>query len=365
MQFSDLNLIEPLLRAVRAEGYDTPTPIQAQAIPHVLAGRDLLGCAQTGTGKTAAFALPILQRLVQKPAARPAAADPRAWSCRRRASWLARSARAFAPTASTPACARTVIFGGVGQHPQVEALRRGVDILVATPGRLLDLMKQGYVNLERVEIFVLDEADRMLDMGFIHDVRKVIARAAHASGRRCCSRPRCRRRFASWPTRCWRNPVKVQVAPPATTAETHRAVGLLRREARQAPAARAPAARRGHPARARLHAHQARREQRGRAAGARRHRAPRRSTATRARTPASGRSRTSSAASTPRAGRDRHRRARHRRRRRLARRQLRPAERRRRATSTASAAPRAPARRASPSRSATPRSAASCATSRS
>jgi ATP-dependent RNA helicase RhlE len=176
MTFEALQLIEPLLRAVRAEGYTDPSPIQAQAIPHVLEGRDLLGCAQTGTGKTAAFALPILQRLSQTapqrqqntPAIRALVLSP----TRELASQIGAS---FDTYGKFTRLRQITIFGGVNQNPQIDRLRRGADILVATPGRLLDLMGQGYVRLERLEVLVLDEADRMLDMGFIHDVRRVIA----------------------------------------------------------------------------------------------------------------------------------------------------------------------------------------------
>lgn len=174
MQFEDLKLIEPLLRAVRAEGYTEPSPIQAQAIPDVLAGRDLLGCAQTGTGKTAAFALPILQRLAL--AGRPSGA-PRIRvlvlsPTRELASQIGES---FDVYGRYTGFRQVTVFGGVNQNPQVERLRRGTDILVATPGRLLDLMSQGVIKFDRLEVLVLDEADRMLDMGFIHDVRRVIA----------------------------------------------------------------------------------------------------------------------------------------------------------------------------------------------
>jgi ATP-dependent RNA helicase RhlE len=167
-------LLPQLQRAVAEEGYATPTPIQAQAIPHLLAGRDLLGCAQTGTGKTAAFALPILQYLHNKPRP-PTPGRPRALvlaPTRELAGQIGDSLRAYGRHVRIP---HTVIFGGVGQHPQVQALRHGVDIVVATPGRLLDLMNQRHLRLDDIEIFVLDEADRMLDMGFIHDIRKVIA----------------------------------------------------------------------------------------------------------------------------------------------------------------------------------------------
>jgi ATP-dependent RNA helicase RhlE len=177
--FDDFDLTFDLLRAVRDAGYTEPTPIQTQAIPEVLVGRDLLGCAQTGTGKTAAFALPILQCLLDR--------MPYNGNGKRRSKRPVR-VLVLAPTRELAIqigdsfrvygrytkLTNAVIYGGVGQNPQVEALRRGVDILVATPGRLLDLMGQGFVNLDRLETLVLDEADRMLDMGFIHDVRRVV-----------------------------------------------------------------------------------------------------------------------------------------------------------------------------------------------
>jgi ATP-dependent RNA helicase RhlE len=172
MRFEDLQLIEPLLRAVRTEGYNEPTPIQQQAIPHVLTGQDLLGCAQTGTGKTAAFALPILQRLNAAPRTERFIRVLVLAPTRELATQINDSFRAYGRHTNLKS---TVIFGGVGQMPQVDALRRGVDILVATPGRLLDLMGQGHIKLDRIEVLVLDEADRMLDMGFIHDVRRIIA----------------------------------------------------------------------------------------------------------------------------------------------------------------------------------------------
>ncbi len=174
MQFESLQLIEPILKAVKEEGYTTPTPIQAQAIPIVLKGSDLLGCAQTGTGKTAAFAIPIIQLLSAAPATnqkkkiRSLIVTP----TRELAIQIGESFKAYGRHTHLNG---TVVFGGVGQSPQVTALKRGVDILVATPGRLLDLMSQGYISLHDVEIFVLDEADRMLDMGFIHDVKKLLA----------------------------------------------------------------------------------------------------------------------------------------------------------------------------------------------
>ena len=182
MQFDRLGLIEPLLRAVQSEGYTTPTPIQKQAIPHILDGRDLLGCAQTGTGKTAAFALPILQRLHRcEDAPKP---SRKGGATRRPIRVLVLSpTRELAAQIGESFCVygkhtdlrHTVVFGGVKQGSQVQALRRGVDILVATPGRLLDLLNQQVMHLGDVEAFVLDEADRMLDMGFINDIRRVIA----------------------------------------------------------------------------------------------------------------------------------------------------------------------------------------------
>jgi len=174
MHFESLNIIEPILRSIKEEGYTTPTPIQVQAIPVVLEGVDLIGCAQTGTGKTAAFAVPILQLLSnsksfdKKKKIRSLIVTP----TRELAIQIEESFKAYGRYTGL-SC--TVVFGGVNQNPQTNALRSGVDILVATPGRLLDLMTQGHISLRDVEIFVLDEADRMLDMGFIHDVRKIIS----------------------------------------------------------------------------------------------------------------------------------------------------------------------------------------------
>ena len=176
MLFTDLNLIEPLLRAVTAEGYDVPTPIQQQAIPHVLAGRDLLGCAQTGTGKTAAFALPILQRLFEnKPNPGGPARPIRVLVLTPTRELASQIGESFTTYGKHLRFRNTVIFGGVGQGAQEKALASGPEIVVATPGRLLDLAQQRRISFRDLEIFVLDEADRMLDMGFIHDVRRVIA----------------------------------------------------------------------------------------------------------------------------------------------------------------------------------------------
>jgi ATP-dependent RNA helicase RhlE len=173
MTFQELHLIEPILKALGEEGYSNPTPIQAQAIPIVLKGIDLLGCAQTGTGKTAAFTLPIIQLMdakqtFQKPKKiRALIVTP----TRELAIQIGESFKAYSRHTSLN---YTVIFGGVGQSPQVAALRSGVDVVIATPGRLLDLMNQKHLSIANVEYFVLDEADRMLDMGFIHDVRKLL-----------------------------------------------------------------------------------------------------------------------------------------------------------------------------------------------
>ena len=167
-------LIPELQRAVAAEGYVTPTPIQEQCIPHLLAGRDLLGTAQTGTGKTAAFALPLLQRFSGSPR-RPRAGTPRALILAPTRELAAQIRESIQTYGRFLHLSHTVVFGGVNQFHQVKALNRGVDILVATPGRLLDLMQQGFIHLNEVEVFILDEVDRMLDMGFIPDIKRVLS----------------------------------------------------------------------------------------------------------------------------------------------------------------------------------------------
>lgn len=179
MEFKDLGLIEPILKALHQEGYTTPTPIQEQAIPILLSGKDLLGCAQTGTGKTAAFAVPILQHIHKN-----AQNDGRSKKIkalvvtptRELAIQIYDSFRVYGKYTGIKS---NVIFGGVKQHAQTVALRKGVDVLVATPGRLLDLINQGFISLKDIEYFVLDEADQMLDMGFIHDIKKIIAKLPH------------------------------------------------------------------------------------------------------------------------------------------------------------------------------------------
>ncbi len=217
VSFSDLGLAEPLLRALQTENYHQPTPIQAQAIPHLLAGRDLLGIAQTGTGKTAAFALPILQHLAAQsaPARRNGVRALILTPTRELAIQIGDSFRAYGR--NTPLrCAE--IFGGVSQHRQVEALRRGLDIVVATPGRLLDLMEQGHVRLDSVTVLVLDEADRMLDLGFVRPIQKIVARVPKARQSLLFS--------ATMPAEIehlaqslLRDPVRVEVTPPATTVD--------------------------------------------------------------------------------------------------------------------------------------------------
>ena len=174
MTFNELNLSAPLLRAVAEAGYESPSPIQASAIPPVLAGRDLMGCAQTGTGKTAAFALPMLDRLTANPAKKKGAV--RALILTPTRELALQIGESFEMYGKYLSLRSTVIFGGVGQAPQVAAIKKGVDILIACPGRLNDLVGQGLIDLGSIEIFVLDEADRMLDMGFVHDVKKVIAK---------------------------------------------------------------------------------------------------------------------------------------------------------------------------------------------
>ena len=213
MSFQQLNLIEPLQNAVAQQGYTTPTPIQAKAIPDLLAGKDLIGIAQTGTGKTAAFVLPILQRMTEKypRALRTLVLAP----TRELAAQIGDS---FASYGKFLKFKHTVIFGGVGQGPQVFALSRGVDIVIATPGRLLDLMNQGRVSLRDVEFFVLDEADRMLDMGFIHDIKKIIGRLPQKRQSLFFSATMSPQ-VSQLAHQLLRNPVRVEVAPQATTVE--------------------------------------------------------------------------------------------------------------------------------------------------
>ncbi len=174
MTFSELNLAEPILRAIEAEKYTTPSPIQKQAIPHLLAGRDILGCAQTGTGKTAAFALPIIQAVYNRPKAGKKRA-PTALVLAPTRELAAQVAASFSSYGRFTGLKTVAIFGGVSQNPQATAIRNGVDVLVATPGRLMDLIRQRLCDLRHVDTLVLDEADHMLDLGFIHDVKAIVA----------------------------------------------------------------------------------------------------------------------------------------------------------------------------------------------
>ena len=217
MKFSDLNLIPPILKAAAEAGYEEPSPIQQKAIPPVLAGRDLLGCAQTGTGKTAAFAMPILQRLAAAPA--PSGGRPiRALILTPTRELALQIDESFAAYGRHMRLAHCVIFGGVNQNPQVARLKKGVDILTATPGRLNDLIGQGYIDLKNVEIFVLDEADRMLDMGFVHDVKRVLA-CLPGQKQTLLFSATMPREIEELADGLLHGPEKVMVAPPATTVE--------------------------------------------------------------------------------------------------------------------------------------------------
>ena len=220
MSFNNLQLIEPVLKALVTEGYTTPTPIQSQSIPVVLQQKDLLGCAQTGTGKTAAFAIPLLQLMTLRQQQR-SSRGPRQIKTlvltptRELAIQIEESFRSYGRYLDLK---QLVIFGGVSQVPQVNALRRGIDILIATPGRLIDLINQGYISLRDIEYFVLDEADRMLDMGFVHDVKRIISKlpAKRQTLFFSATMPPEIQRLADG---LLTNPVKVEVTPVSSTAE--------------------------------------------------------------------------------------------------------------------------------------------------
>jgi ATP-dependent RNA helicase RhlE len=218
MSFQSLNLLQPILNSLHDEGYSTPTPIQEQAIPIIMDGNDLLGCAQTGTGKTAAFAIPILQLLSQKitnehkKKIRSLIVTP----TRELAIQIGESFQAYGRYIRLN---HTVIYGGVNQFQQTTALQKGVDILIATPGRLLDLMNQGFISLRDIEIFVLDEADRMLDMGFIHDVRRIISVLPQKRQSLFFSAT-LQPEIIKLAGTILHNPKKVEVTPSASTADT-------------------------------------------------------------------------------------------------------------------------------------------------
>ena len=221
MSFEQLGLIEPVLKALKDEGYTNPTPIQQQSIPLVLEKKDLLGCAQTGTGKTAAFAIPLLQLLHQDQQSTPRKGNRtiKALILTPTRELAIQIQESFAAYGKYLDLKHLVIFGGVSQHGQTEALRRGVDILVATPGRLLDLMSQGHVSLKDIKFFVLDEADRMLDMGFVHDVKRVITKLPDNRQTLFFSAtmPPEIQKLAN---AILRDPSKVEVTPVSSTADT-------------------------------------------------------------------------------------------------------------------------------------------------
>ncbi|WP_295795621.1 DEAD/DEAH box helicase [Mucilaginibacter sp.] len=219
MLFQDLNIIEPILRALKTEGYTTPTPIQEQAIPILLQQKDLLGCAQTGTGKTAAFAIPILQLLYQDRLQHKEQKTIKALILTPTRELAIQIDESFAAYGKHTGLKHLVIFGGVNQNPQTDALRRGVDILVATPGRLLDLMNQRFVHLDHIKMLVLDEADRMLDMGFVHDVKKIIAKVP-AKRQTLFFSATMPKEIQQLADTILNKPEKVEVTPVSSTADT-------------------------------------------------------------------------------------------------------------------------------------------------
>ena len=221
LKFADLDLDSKILQAVRDSGYEAPTPIQAQAIPIILNGKDMIGCAQTGTGKTAAYALPILQRLVS-------IKNNNNIKNKRKISVLV-----VAPTRELAiqikdsfniygkytGLRNTVVYGGVGQNPQVKKLQQGVDILVATPGRLLDLIRQGHINLGYVEVLILDEGDRMMDMGFIHDIRKIVALVPKENRQTLLFSATIPNEIIKLSKNIMKNPVRINISPENPTLD--------------------------------------------------------------------------------------------------------------------------------------------------
>ncbi len=218
MSFDNLQLIEPVLKALKQEGYIRPTPIQEQAIPVVLQKQDLLGCAQTGTGKTAAFAIPILQLLFEQKKEGNTQRTIKSLILTPTRELAIQIGESFAAYGKYTGLHHTVIFGGVSQFSQTQQLKRGVDILIATPGRLLDLMNQGFIRLNAIQIFVLDEADRMLDMGFIHDVKKIVAKLPVKKQTLFFSAT-MPGEIASLANSLLVNPAKVAVTPVSSTVE--------------------------------------------------------------------------------------------------------------------------------------------------
>lgn len=219
MSFNNLQLIEPVLKALADEGYINPTPVQEKAIPVILQQKDVLGCAQTGTGKTAAFAIPLLQLLhAQSVQTKDRSRRIKALVLTPTRELAIQIADSFKAYGKYLPLKHLVIFGGVSQHAQVNALRQGTDILVATPGRLLDLMNQRFISLADIQFFVLDEADRMLDMGFIHDVKRVIAKLP-AQRQTLFFSATMSPEVQSLASGLLKHPVKISVTPPATTVD--------------------------------------------------------------------------------------------------------------------------------------------------
>ena len=218
MNFEHLGIIKPILAALQSTGYTTPTPIQQQAIPVILAKKDLLGCAQTGTGKTGAFAVPTLQILASGGSTEKGYRHIRALVLTPTRELAVQIHESFTTYGKNTGLRQEVIYGGVSQHPQTRGLEHGTDILVATPGRLLDLMNQGYVYLDHLEIFILDEADRMLDMGFIQDVKKLI-RQLPVQRQTLLFSATMPAPIAQLAASLLRNPVKVEVTPVCSTPE--------------------------------------------------------------------------------------------------------------------------------------------------
>ncbi len=218
MTFKELDLLEPILNALEKQGYSTPTPIQQQAIPIILSGSDIMGCAQTGTGKTAAFAIPILQNLTKnkRPEGRRRIRTLILTPTRELAIQIEENIKEYG---SNLDIRHAVIFGGVSQLNQINRLKSGIDILVATPGRLLDLQQQGFVDLRSLEVFVLDEADRMLDMGFIHDVKKII-KLIPTKRQTLFFSATMPKEIKTLASTILTNPKQVVVTPVSSTAET-------------------------------------------------------------------------------------------------------------------------------------------------
>lgn len=217
MTFENLNLVKPILKALQEEGYEVPTPIQGEAIPIVLDGKDLLGCAQTGTGKTAAFSIPIIQKLFlrERSKGRREIKALVLTPTRELAIQIGESFKAYGRYTEV---SHVVVFGGVSQVPQVEALQKGVDVLIATPGRLLDLIGQGIITLKTLDFFVLDEADRMLDMGFIHDIKRILPLLPQQRQTLFFSAT-MPAEIARLADSILKQPVKVAVTPPASTVD--------------------------------------------------------------------------------------------------------------------------------------------------